>query len=482
MNMRWALTLLATFCLFGQAMAQANPQDQLAKAAKSSKRSYNKVTTCDRHFSAKACDVVIDRTNPASPDRIVVPAGTKVTIWVKNARINEAVAFTPKTAQTPPPNVAETFLKAAIEPAKALLFKTQGVKPGLIPVPQPPPPSSNPIIAALDIAEGELAEALRRANSAAVYLGCLQAYRSTKREAGALFCDPEAVLDDMSFIGAKIDTVDAMEVAAAAPLPFAILQDADQLIKADIKKALAETDDAKRRDALRVDDGFLTRFTVVSTAIDDAQKAQAALRATSARLRSMPALPQDPSFQISEDNNYGSSIDVTAQEEIGGEKTSLATVVIAWQSNPWVVSTGILFSSLQNRTYANVALFENGTPTANGDGKPLTTVQETIRRPAVVFPVVMLHYKVPGASWLMATGGIGLNLGTTTAEFVVGPSLKVFGLVFSPLAHFGRETSLSEGVKPGDRLGVEPPAPPTETRWTKKPKLGIAISYALPFS
>jgi hypothetical protein len=75
---------------------------------------------------------------------------------------------------------------------------------------------------------------------------------------------------------------------------------------------------------------------------------------------------------------------------------------------------------------------------------------------------------------------VGRNLGTTTAEFAVGPSIKVFGLIFSPALHFGRETELSSGVQPGSRLGVDPPDPPTETHWAKDFHWGVAVCYAIP--
>jgi hypothetical protein len=475
-------TIALLLCLQDRVTAQA-PAKPSPPDTPATKQSDSKTTTCDGHFSGKSCDVVIDRTDPASPNKIVVPSRTKVTIWLKNARINEAVAFTPKTTQTPPPNVAETFLKAAIEPAKSTLFHVNGVTP-----PPPPPlpthdvPDKDPITTSLDTAEDELAAALRSLNDARTFLSCLQAYRSTLGESGARYCDSQTLLNDDSFGDAKTRAIAAMNAAGAAALPFAILQDTAERIKTAIANASKIAGDKERLDKLRIADQQLSRQTVITTAIDDAQKAQSALRTTVARLRAMPSLAQDPSFAMTEANNYNSSIDISAQETIGGEKTSLATVSIVWQSSPWAVSTGIMFSGLENRTYANVAMFENGAPKVNEAGKTLTSVQETIKRPAVVFPIVMLHYKVPGASWLMASGGIGLNLATTTAEFVVGPSAKVFGLTFSPLAHFGRETSLAAGLKPGDQLGVDPPAPPTDTYWTKKPKFGVAISYALPFS
>jgi hypothetical protein len=88
----------------------------------------------------------------------------------------------------------------------------------------------------------------------------------------------------------------------------------------------------------------------------------------------------------------------------------------------------------------------------------------------------MLHYKF--TEHVMASGGVGLNLGNSTAEFMVGPSFKIYGIVISPAAHFGRETSLSQGVKVHDRLGVDPPDPPTAAGW--KVRFALGFSYLLP--
>jgi hypothetical protein len=206
------------------------------------------------------------------------------------------------------------------------------------------------------------------------------------------------------------------------------------------------------------------------------------LLATAERLKSIASLPQSPVFIIKQPQNYTSSIDISAQDVMSGAKTALATVTIQWQSNPWDVSTGIMFSTLDNRTFSNVALFDNGVPQLDSEGKNLTIVEESVKRPTILFPVVMLHYKIPGFPALMASGGIGLNLGTTTAEFVVGPSIKIFGIVVTGAAHFGRTTELTEGVQPGDKLGSSPPALPTDSHWVKTPAFGLAVSYVVPLS
>jgi hypothetical protein len=145
-----------------------------------------------------------------------------------------------------------------------------------------------------------------------------------------------------------------------------------------------------------------------------------------------------------------------------------------------MVSTGIMFSTLENHHFTNAAVINDGVPVTDASGKNITNVVDTVKRPAVILPVVMVHYRMPFFPSLMASGGVGLNLGTTTAEFVAGPSIKVVGVVISALAHFGRESELTNGVTLGDRLGVNPPDPPTSSHWVTR--FGVAFSYALPTS
>jgi hypothetical protein len=184
-------------------------------------------------------------------------------------------------------------------------------------------------------------------------------------------------------------------------------------------------------------------------------------------------------FSVSQPNHYTSTIDISAESLMtASSKTTLATVTVVWQSDPWAISTGIMFSTLKNHKFTNAAVINEGVPLTDSNGKNLTNVIDSVKRPAVLLPVVMLHYQVPAFPALMASAGAGLNLGTTTAEFVAGPSLKVFGVVISPLAHFGRESELTNGVTLGDKLGVNAPDPPTTSHWVTR--FAVAFSYALP--
>ena len=264
-----------------------------------------------------------------------------------------------------------------------------------------------------------------------------------------------------------------LKQAIDTPIPFATLQYIESALKARID-ALPKPGTSVPTELAGYDQ-YQARLSALSAAADEANKIQAALLVSAERLRTMPVVPQRPTFDIRESTNYTSSVEVNAKETISGSTTPLGTVVIRWQSNPWLVSTGIMFSSLRNRSFSNAPVFVDGKPVFEGD-KTVTEVQESTKRPTIVIPSVMLHYKF--FEHVMASGGVGLNLGNTTAEFMVGPSFKFYGIIISPVAHFGRETTLSQGVKVGDRLGLDPPDPPTTSKWTTRFALGF--SYALP--
>jgi hypothetical protein len=204
--------------------------------------------------------------------------------------------------------------------------------------------------------------------------------------------------------------------------------------------------------------------------------------------------PETVDFKIKWKSDYSSSIAVVGQEVISKSNTTLATVVINWRSNPWEISTGIMFSTLKNQTFSNVPVVTNGqtvTDTGLPTGKALTTVKNTYTRPAVLLPMVMASYRLgflhwdwenrcPGHCGFLATGGVGLNVAPKTAEFAAGLSFQIGGVIFTAGPHVGRYTDLTQGVVVGSMLGTSPPTPlPTSSTWTTK--LGFAVSYVLPF-
>jgi hypothetical protein len=438
----------------------------------------------------------IDRTNPASPATIVVKAGTKVTIHLTSAREKEAVTFAPTTTQAPPIDVATTLLKSAITPLQSLVINQKtflsnkhiqtilGV-PGAAPAPDPIAVRLNELIDRLDDVLGPMADA-------SVRLSCLEAYRVIDGGKGNFTCSV-ILLKPGGFAAAKKDTIEALMAASRIPLPAASLQDIKKVIDAHVEDTLKLSASAVRTARLANDDLYLSTYTVLNTAITDTQKAQGTMLETAEQLTVLANSPSDVTFPITQTRGYNSSVAIVAQEVVSKTNTTVATVVINWQSNPWEIATGIMFSTLVSRSFSNAPLLVNGQPQYDSGGKNLTVVQEADTQPAIMFPLVTANYRLaalsnfhwenqcPGHCAVLLTGGIGLNLTAKTAEFLVGPSFRFGGLLLTPGWHIGRENELIQAVTVGARFGSSPPNPlPTAPSW--KAKFSLGISYVLPFS
>jgi hypothetical protein len=450
----------------------------------------------DGYFKKTACTVTIDRNNPASPRTIVVRAGTTVTIHLINARANEAITITPTTTGVAPVDVATTFLKSAITPLSSLVVSQKSNVPThkhvqtLLGTPEDQP--KDEIGVAMDALFDKLDNALAMMADASVQLSCLEGYRVIDGKAKNYSCSVKLLAKD-TFPAAKAKTIQDMLDAARAPLPAASLQDIKKRIDKHVSDAVGlADDDAKKPGALAKGDIYLSSYNILNSAITDTQKAQTTMLETVEQLSVLANAPDDVKYPIARGKDYNATVAIVGQEVISKTNTTIASVTVNWQSNPWVVSTGIMFSRLANTTFTNAPLFVGGKPQYDAAGKLLTVVQQTDTRPTIMFPLVSASYRIPWLSnfnWenqcpghcgFLLTGGVGLNLSLKTAEFAVGPSFQFGGLVITPGWHVGRHADLSQGVVPDAQFGSNPPNPlPTTTSWTGK--FGIGFSYALPF-
>lgn len=436
------------------------------------------------------CSISVDRDNPASPATIVVRAGTTVVIQLTNARANEGVTFTPTTTQTPPVDVAGTFLKSAINPLQSLVVHQQTyigankLSANDIIV------LSDPIVAQLNALIDDLQKALGTMADSAVQLSCLEAYREVSGAPGNFSCSA-TLLNAGTFDAAKSTTISSLQGAAQGSLPLATIQDADKAITDDLAASQKLAGQA-RTTALKKDDQYMSTEATIKTAIGDAQKTQATMLETAQQLALLSDAPPVASFQIMRGKDYNSSVAIVAQEVISKTNTTVATVVVDWQANPWEVSTGIMFSWLKSRGFSNAPLIVNGQQQLDSGGKGLTVVAESDTRPTIVAPLVMLNYRLRGVSdygWqnrcpghcaFLLSGGVGLNIPAKAAEFAVGPSFQIGALLLTAAAHIGRDTELTQAVGVGAQLGSSPPSPlPTASVWVAR--FGFVASYVLPF-
>jgi hypothetical protein len=181
------------------------------------------------------------------------------------------------------------------------------------------------------------------------------------------------------------------------------------------------------------------------------------------------------------------------------QKTSIVTITILYADPIFEVSTGALFSTLPDRTFANQTLV-----TAHPGGMPTTgniIITQSIIRP-IVLPYVAANWRL-GHDFLMPdrrrgavylTIAVAFNAYNTTAEYAIGPSLSWRMIMLSPLFHIGHDVHLTQGETvgmiwcnsssaPGTPTACvgAPPAPSTTTFWRGAFALGIGIRIPTSF-
>ncbi len=452
------------------------------------------VTSAPDGYSGKGgCFVEIDRNNPASPTTLIVRGNNNVTIRVVHARGNEVITFTPVTTQVAPVDVAGTFLKNAITPLQGLVGSAR-VIPGpfaLFRENAVPVVNNDPIAIGLNNSLKAVQKVLSDMADATAHLSCLEGYKVVVGTVGTYSCSSDTLTPD-TFEEARQTTIEAMRNAAQATLPTATLKDLETQIAADVKTSSGMTGDDKTK-LLAMDDIYQSTDTLLSSVISDTQKAQATMFETAQQLNATATAPQTAYFPIKQLGNYNSIVTIAAQEVISKTTTTLATVTINWQANHWIISTGIMFSSLKVQTFTAANLVKNGQPVLDATTqKNITVAQNSYTRPTVVVPLVMANYrlgflshfplenKCPNHCAILLSGGVGLNVPQKNAEFAAGPSFQIGSVIVTPAFHIGRYTDLTNGIGVGTILGINPPSPlPTSSTWTTK--FGIAVSWALPF-
>jgi len=164
---------------------------------------------------------------------------------------------------------------------------------------------------------------------------------------------------------------------------------------------------------------------------------------------------------------------------------TLGSASITWVDQRFEISGGLMWSNVKTHTFQNSPIIANGSPMLDGSGKLVTEVTETTGSPTID-AVVLFHYRfleIPvGTRRIAVFGSAGVGTGTngSTTDGLFGPSIAYGNFFISPVLHFTRDTRLTNGVTLGDKLGAQPPNPPTEKYWVHK--LGIAFTYAIPIT
>jgi hypothetical protein len=180
------------------------------------------------------------------------------------------------------------------------------------------------------------------------------------------------------------------------------------------------------------------------------------------------------------------------------QKTSIATITVLFADPIFEVSTGTLFSSLPNRTFANQTLVNTHTGGIPTTGDIIIT--QSLIRP-IVIPYVGANFRL-GHDFLVGsrrsavyfTTAVGFNAYNTTAEYAVGPSFSWRMIMLSPVFHIGHDVHLTQGetvdqvwCNTGAAAGSptacvgSPPSPSSKTFWRGAFALGIGVRVPTSF-
>jgi len=182
------------------------------------------------------------------------------------------------------------------------------------------------------------------------------------------------------------------------------------------------------------------------------------------------------------------------------QKAAITTITVLYADPIFEVSTGVLFSTLPDRSFSNQT-----TVTQNPGGVPSlgnVVITKTTIRPTVL-PFVGANLRL-GHDYLWPdsrrgavyfTAGVAFNAYNTTAEYVVGPSFSWRSVMVSPLLHIGHDSHLTQGEYVGqiwcNQSGASgsipmcsgaPPSPSTSYHWVPAFALGLSIRIPSVFS
>jgi len=457
-----------------------------------------------RNSGAKdsTCVVYLDRTNLANPPTITVPRGTTVILRLANPHWTETVQFSAATTEAQDQDVAAAILKAVMPNLQVLAASTKIVHALA---------AGDPITQKQDDIEDALKTASLDINNAATKLGCLESYRSAIEAAktatvcsftilvgpfpklpAVLPAQPQLDPAD-SFSLFRDQTIVTLNNAANESLKVQSLADVATDIKTQTGICTAMAVGPARMLCFSSVDAQQTRQDNLTSAVTALEKVQQTLKADAQILASRPQVPPTPELTVRQTRNRTSVVTITGTDIIAATSTTLGTVTVTWQTQPFVLSTGILLSSLPARSYAITQQIKDGQPVPdpNNAGKYLTQITETDTSPSIVFPMIYGSWrmdKFSRANWenrcwnhcaFLLTGGIGANLTNKTADFAAGLSFQIGSVLLTPSAHFGREALLTNGLYPNEPFSSNPPsALTTENKWTTH--FGMGLTYVIP--
>jgi hypothetical protein len=195
------------------------------------------------------------------------------------------------------------------------------------------------------------------------------------------------------------------------------------------------------------------------------------------------------SYSVNATNNVGSFVASVPTSA----KKSVVTLTVLFADPKLEVSTGVFLSMLPSRSFSNqtvVTQVPGSVPTTGNVFIAPSSIRPT------VLPFVAANWRLGrDGVWLhrrtalYLTGAIALNAYNTSAEYAGGLSLSWRLLMFSALAHVGRELELAQGEYDNEvwcttagGAKCSPPNPSTTHAWTAAFAFGLSVRIPTTFS
>jgi hypothetical protein len=377
-------------------------------------------------YPAQKCVVKVERGAPGSPLPVQVPPKTTVFVEVDGQRQTETLKYTTTTDVVARPDLLGGFVKQFVSPLSTVLLESRihGFDQPL-----------DPIFKEQEDVADALKEPTTDINRAAVEVSCLQTY-SIFDESGACLTGQQGTLAYDDFDRALADTTTDLNEAISTYLPVAELKAIDDEIKTRIAKCpnLPDPSTNPSEDVIKLAiqdrklcfsemDYLQQNENRLNDAVAALQASQKNLVQVAPILTSLASPKASPAQSFVNESDRKATIKIVAIDAIGKNSTDVATVVITWQSTRFVVSTGVMLSTLENNTFANSPIYDaSGAPVLDA-GKVTTQVTVTHTRPSVVFPLVMANWRLHsfskgchGNCSFLIGGGMGANLSSKTAD------------------------------------------------------------------
>jgi len=450
---------------------------------------------CSPAITNPDCAIRINRDVPSSPLTMKMKSGATATLVVQKRPL-DLIQMEVTAADVARPEPAAAILTAFLPSMLKLTFRTLDLTP---PPPTPPAaplavpaPGAAPPVNPYDALVDRLKAIQSRQEPAREQLQ--QVDGELQEAADVLRVFQGRTIDywqSADFPGERDGLATTLDSAAKATHPAgavsvlrAVLNELTKEIAALPRPGPADkAAQAQFDELIELLDVVTFNQGLLETGMKALEAARVALEQTAAivsRLERETALVAERRFtHAAAEVGRSVSVKIASQDALSKTVTPLATAVMVWNDTRWEVSAGAIFSWLENRTFQYVPVVIDGQPQLDAAGKVRQIVAETTTQPMVV-PFALLHYRLAEAPisgrrlGLLATGGIGVNAGSGTADFAFGGSVSYRVLVLSALIHQGRDLRLSNGVVTGSELAGNPTLA-TERFWRRTKAIGASL-------